>query len=594
LPFIHRLPIDLVHLIAAGEVIDSLAAAVRELVDNALDAGATRIAISVWPEHWRVRVSDNGMGLAYPDLKQAASPHSTSKIGQVADLQQITTLGFRGEALHSLAQLGQLEICSRSDEPSEGWRMTYNTQGEPNSIEPMPMAVGTIVTVDDLFVAWPSRRQNLPSLSQQLRTIQWVIYQNALCHPGVTWQVKQGERHWFQLGPAADAQTILEQILPVLRPGDLRNYQQPHLELVLGLPERCHRARPDWIYFAVNGRCVQIEGETSPDRLLAPATPLKARRPTAGLTQTLLQALQQTLPRHRYPICFVHFHVPPEQVDWNRHPAKSEIYLQHLDDWCAQLRQAVYATLDLANPNPNAAEPVYAMLKMAEPGVDYRLNRTLSSSSTPDSSLKAPLPKDSGAPSSEASTPQSTPDPPTVALSLKAVGQIHNTYIVAEHATGLWLVEQHIAHERVLYEQLLQDWQLVELMPPLILEHLLPRQVEQLQQLGISIEPFGNQLWSARSAPARLAARADCAAALRELSQSENLQVAIVATACRSAIRNGTPLSLVEMQTLLDQWQQTRQPRTCPHGRPIYLPLAETSLARFFRRHWVIGKSHGI
>jgi DNA mismatch repair protein MutL len=179
-------------------------------------------------------------------------------------------------------------------------------------------------------------------------------------------------------------------------------------------------------------------------------------------------------------------------------------------------------------------------------------------------------------------------------MPLRAVAQIHQTYIVAEHPTGLWLVEQHIAHERVLYEQLLSHWELTELTPPILLDHLTPAQVEQLQQLGLTIEPFGQQLWSARSAPALLANRADCSEALQELSQGQNLQTAIVATACRSAIRNGTPLELYEMQNLLEQWQKCQQPRTCPHGRPIYLPLAETSLARFFRRHWVIGKSHGI
>jgi DNA mismatch repair protein MutL len=177
---------------------------------------------------------------------------------------------------------------------------------------------------------------------------------------------------------------------------------------------------------------------------------------------------------------------------------------------------------------------------------------------------------------------------------LKAIAQVHNMYILAEHPAGVWLVEQHIAHERVLYEQLHDRWQIVSLEPPIILNQLSGAQVEQLQRLGITIEPFGEQLWAARSAPESLVPRQDCAEALLELSLGGNLEAALVATACRTAIRNGTPLSLSEMQTLLDQWQHTRHPRTCPHGRPIYLPLTESSLSRFFRRHWVIGKSHGI
>jgi len=206
------------------------------------------------------------------------------------------------------------------------------------------------------------------------------------------------------------------------------------------------------------------------------------------------------------------------------------------------------------------------LLKTAEAKGFYNLNRSLEASVYANSSGLNPL---------------------------RAVAQVHQTYILVEHPTGLWLVEQHVAHERVLYEQLCRDWQLVDLEPPVILQHLSPAQLEQLQRLGILVEPFGHELWAARNAPQLLAQREDCREALQELSLG-GLQAAQVTTACRSAIRNGTPLTLEQMQTLLDQWQQTRHPHTCPHGRPIYLSLEEPDLARFFRRHWVVGKSHGI
>ena len=179
-------------------------------------------------------------------------------------------------------------------------------------------------------------------------------------------------------------------------------------------------------------------------------------------------------------------------------------------------------------------------------------------------------------------------------LPLRAIAQVHNLYILVEHPLGLWLVEQHIAHERILYEQLCDSWQLVPLEPPAVLSQLSAEQREQLHRLGLTVDPFGEQLWAVRTAPAKLAERKDCPEALWELSLGGDLQTAQVATACRSAIRNGTSLSLLEMQTLIDRWQQTRNPLTCPHGRPIYLSLQESDLARFFRRHWVIGKSHGI
>ena len=179
-------------------------------------------------------------------------------------------------------------------------------------------------------------------------------------------------------------------------------------------------------------------------------------------------------------------------------------------------------------------------------------------------------------------------------MPLKAIAQVNKTYIIAEHESGLWLIEQHIAQERVLYEKLQDQWQLVNLEKPIILNHLSQNQIENLQHLGIEIDSFGEQAWAVRNAPELLAHRADCAEALMELSLGGDLSTAQAAIACRTAIRNGMTLNLAEMQTLLDQWKVTRHPQTCPHGRPIYLSLEESSLARFFRRHWMIGKSHGI
>ncbi|NES03445.1 MAG: DNA mismatch repair protein MutL, partial [Okeania sp. SIO2F4] len=183
---IQTLPKEVVNLIAAGEVIDSLAAVVRELVENSLDAGATRIIISIISEQWRVQISDNGMGMNLANLKQAANPHSTSKITNLQDLTKITSLGFRGEALHSLANLSNLEILSRPKSPlseneNEGWRVVYNEQGKAVETERVAIAPGTIVKVSNLFGKWPVRRQGMPSYAQQMRGIQLIIQQISLC-----------------------------------------------------------------------------------------------------------------------------------------------------------------------------------------------------------------------------------------------------------------------------------------------------------------------------------------------------------------------------------------------------------------------------
>lgn len=566
---IQSLPTEVVNLIAAGEVIDSLAAVVRELVENALDAGARRLVVSLDPEQWRVRVVDNGSGMSLANLRHAAAPHSTSKISRCEDLQQITTLGFRGEALHSLAQLAELEILSRSRVSHEGWRVIYSSQGEAIQIETAAIAPGTVVTASNIFGNWVARRQGLPSMSQQLRMVQTTIQHIALCHPHITWQVEQNGRDWFTISPGATAQQILPQIVRQVRLGDLHqlslevpspqeNATQSNIpskiESVLGLPDRCHRPRPDWVRVATNGRFVR-----SPE-----------------LEQVILSAFGRTLPRNRYPVCFLHLQISPHYIDWNRHPAKAEIYLYYLDYWKGQIIQAIEQALRI-NPEtlPEAVHTtrVGQLLKAAEEKGSYNLDRSV------QLEQKQQIVKN----------PEGLE-----LLKLRAVAQVHNTYIMAEHSTGLWLVEQHIAHERILYEQLCDRWQLIPLEPPVLLSNLSPLQLQQLHRLGLEVEPFGDRLWAVRNIPELLAQREDRAEALLELSLGGDLQAAQVAVACRSAIRNGTLLTLPEMQTLLDCWKVTRHPRTCPHGRPIYLSLEESALARFFRRNWVIGKSHGI
>ena len=555
---IQFLPPEVINLIAAGEVIDSLAAAVRELVENSLDAGATSITISLWPDLWRVQVADNGKGMTLTDLQICASAHSSSKIRSSDDLSKITSLGFRGEALHSLTQVADLEICSRPAEDVEavGWRIVYR-EGEIAKQEVVAIAPGTVVTVSNMFAKLPVRRKGLPSISQQLKAVQVIIGQIALCHPQVTWCVRQNQRPWFSISPGATAKQILPQILTSIHQNDLQlltleietpqeeketDNSKSQLELVLGLPDRCHRRRADWVRVAVNGRVVR-----SPE-----------------LEQTIFSAMSRTLPRDRYPVCFVHLQTCPSQIDWNRHPAKAKIYLNSIQFWQDRVFQTIEQALRISPANlPTAVQNqrVGKLLKASEDKGAYNVNSKVERVS---------------------------------AIELRAIAQVRNTYIVAEHPAGLWLIEQHIAHERILFEQLQDDWKLVALETPIILTQLRSTQLEQLERLGLEVETFGEQLWAVRSIPEMLHQREDLADALIELSWGGDLEEAQVATACRSAIRNGTPLSLSYMQNLLDRWKITRNPNTCPHGRPIYLSLEETALSRFFRRHWVIGKSHGI
>ena len=556
---IQPLPTGLVNLIAAGEVIDSLAAVVRELVENAIDAGATHLRIRLNAEEGSIQVADNGRGMTLEELKACALPHTTSKIRELADIWNINTLGFRGEALHSLSQVAELEIKSRSaqDGNQTGWQVRYHEDGKAQEPLNVAIAVGTIITVTDLFKKIPHRLLGLPPVAQQLKTVQTYIQNMALCHPQITWQIWQKEQLWISISPSQNAQKILPQFLKTVKFSDLQSItlkiETPTvplslatLDLLIGLPDRCHRRRPDWIKVAINHRSLKIP----------------------ELEQTIISVFHRTLPRDRFPVCFVHLQVCPSQIDWNRHPAKTEIYLQSLPFWQAQItnaiNQALRLNLDIL-PENSHQQRVNQILKVAEQSGTYQVDP---SPSKPVQNLGL--------------------------MPLKAIAQVNKTYIIAEHESGLWLIEQHIAQERVLYEKLQDQWQLVNLEKPIILNSLSQNQIENLQQLGIEIESFGEQVWAVRNAPELLAHREDCAEALMELSLGGDLSTAQAAIACRTAIRNGMNLNLTEMQTLLDQWKVTRHPQTCPHGRPIYLSLEESSLARFFRRHWMIGKSHGI
>ena len=464
---IQTLPADVIRTIAAGEVIDSLAAVVRELVENSLDAGATRITIALFPESWRVEVVDNGWGMSLTDLKVCANPHSTSKIRSKRDLSEIVSLGFRGEALHSLAQVADLEIRSRRvKEGEESWRVIYQ-KGEAVKEEPVALAPGTIVTVGDLFGSWPLRRKGLPVLSQQLKAVQGIIARMALCHPHVTWQVEKERRSWLKISPGKAAADILPQIIKQVQRSDLQllelevptpeKREKAKIELVVGLPDRCHRRRADWIKVAVNGRVVRVP----------------------ELEQTIISAFARTLPRDRYPLCFVHLKVAPSQIDWNRHPAKEEIYLQGLEFWQERLSGAIEEALRLGPTEfVRGNGRVGELLKAATTRGAYSLDRNLLSGRT-----TAKTGREIGL------------------LQLRAVAQVHLTYIVTEHPTGIWLVEQHIAHERILYEQLQDSWELVSLETPIVLSRLRPKQLEQFERLGLDVECFGEDLWAVRTVP---------------------------------------------------------------------------------------------
>jgi DNA mismatch repair protein MutL len=536
MPSIHPLSPELVRLIAAGEIIDSLVAVIRELVDNSLDAGAKRIAVCIWPQRWTLQVSDDGRGMLPEDALVCALPHQTSKIQSVEDLWHVNTLGFRGEGLHALATVAELTLVTHSPKQSLASWQCYDHQGQVLEQKPQGAGFGTIVTVHNIFGQMPVRRRFLSLQKEVIAILQWIKCR-ALAHPHVTWQVSVGEHNStaapkpkLSLWPGSNAKDILLQLFPRLEPSDFAegstSTPQEKITVTVGLPNRYSRPRPDWIIFTINGRCVEDK----------------------ALLEGVSQVFRRTLPKGRYPLCVVNLELPAERLNWNVHPAKTTVQCQDQPALIQQIQDTLTQVLADTLPSQDSRLLRSVMKRtLREEGASYSTGRKL-----------------------------------------KALAQIRNTYVLAEHPEGLWLVEQHVAEERVLFEFIQREWKLAELSTVVLVEDLTQRQQENLEALGIVLEPFGENVWAIRQAPLCLLDRSDVAEALHELSRCSDLDGACASLACRTAIRNGTPLDLPDMQNLLDRWINTQNPHTCPHGRPIYLPLAENDLARFFRRNWTL------
>ncbi len=552
---IKKLPNNVIKLIAAGEVIDSFTAVVRELVENSLDAKASRIVISLYPESWSLQVADNGEGMEENDLLMAIQPHTTSKIFSTGDLRKINTLGFRGEALHSIAQLADLHITSRVKDNC-GWEIITN-HTQVIKCYPKAIAVGTIINVTHLFGNIPLRRQVNPCFRKQLKSIQNLIAEFALCHPFVTWQLLVDERLILAISGNSDLKKIFPQLLKTVKYCDLEEREikintpnQNHisqLNLVLGMPNRISRPRADWVKIGINGRVVKCQ----------------------ELESAIYCSFHRALERNRYPLIFLHLQTSSQQIDWNRHPAKKEIYLDNIEFWQENIKENIEQIFRLTDNNLSTKfqnKKVENILKVAENKAVYNAENSFTEKNKESLGL----------------------------MDLQVIAQARNTYIIAEYSEGIWLIEQHIAHERILYEQLKNQWEIVTIENPIILSKLLPKQVENLNNLDLEIDCFGEDLWAIRSIPKMLLHRDDSLDALMELSWGGDLDTAQVAIACRTAIRNGKKLTIYEMQNIVNEWKMTKNPHTCPHGRPIYLSLEESSLYRFFRRHWVLGKSHGV
>lgn len=582
MPRIHRLPDVLANQIAAGEVIERPANAAKELVDNALDAGARRIEIVVREGGRYLQVVDDGYGMAPEDLPMAFERFATSKVRTLEDLETLQTMGFRGEALAALGAVARVTLRSRPVGQDEAWAVTC-AMGELGKLQAAAGAAGTSVQVEDLFEATPARRKFLRSDPTEQGHVLETVTALALAHPTVAFRVTINGRTALATEGSGDLATVMGQILGGMPRGQLlpiaADSPAGHIRGFLCPPEmiRGDRSR-QWLF--INGRPV--------------------RHP--ALARAVDEALAGHIPPARHPIYVLDLEVEPRRVDFNVHPTKREVRLADAGAWHGLIRQAVGASLRQALPSP------VVPLTPAPSWQESRVPSTLDFSAQPaQNQLAWPgrhlphLPEPEVARVSPASPPVAPqPSPPPAAGTgrsfpwddLRLVGQLHLTYLIAIHPDGILLIDQHNAHERFLYEQLGATVPTSQalLIPqptglPPALAGLMAEHRDAFETLGFAFDDRDHlvavpALLPEGQGPATLARMLEQVREGGELAHLDPAERWRVTLACHSATKAGDTLDPRRMEQLLALWRRCEQPFTCPHGRPTSVLVSMDELHR--------------
>lgn len=594
--------------IAAGEVVERPASVVKELLENALDAGATTIAVEVEEGGRRlIRVSDDGSGIAPDEAALAFHRHATSKLETVEDLNRIATLGFRGEALASIGAVSRVTMTTRSRDGDTGIAIQVEG-GDRRFQRAVGAPAGTVIEVENLFFNTPARLKFLKADSTERRHIAQLVTNYALAYPGVRFRlVQEGREQFHSTGSGSLADVLIETLgLDTFREL-LEVAPQPPPRPDLPLVEvwgytsapSLNRSNRQQIVLFVNGRAIADQ----------------------SLTYAVVQAYHTLIPSGRYPLAVLMVRLDPEQVDVNVHPTKAEVRFRAPDAVFAAVQRAVRrAVIDQA-PVPTVGGDPYAtadqgwnlpanatgaeLNRPLVPG-EQQLRMQLGSFGAGRYAQQRPDVSQFSAPANGTAIPAGpgAPAHPRTLPVLRVVGQVGAMYIVAEGPAGLYLVDQHAAHERILYERFMAEHaaqqpaaqhvltgSTVELTPAAA------RRVEEaldvLRALGFEIEPFGGNTVRVLAVPALLADRDPREVLLGIIEDLETgatpgaatLEERLVRRVCKAAaIKAGQTLSFDEMQRLIEQLERCESPRTCPHGRPTMLHISGDELARQFGR----------
>ncbi len=652
---IHVLSENVANKIAAGEVVERPASVVKELLENALDAGARRIRVNIEAGGKKlIQVTDDGCGMVRDDAMLAFERHATSKIRNADDLLTIATLGFRGEALPSIASVSRLRLETHAPEDAAG-TIVEIAGGKILTVEEAGLPLGTCITVRDLFYNIPARRKFLKAESTELSHIASLVTHYALAHPEMHWELHSATNAMLVAPPVSDhSQRIyqvfgketldqlisLSALLPLERIGlpqpppwkrsEIEEPEEPvkgELKLYgfVSRPE-IQKLNRNSIYIFVNGRLIR-------DRLVQHA---------------LTEAYRNIIPPTVYPVVLLFLEMPPTEVNVNVHPSKTEVRFRQSSLLHDFIRDSVRATLMKSRPvpsfttemraNPSASPsltpgaydfasselhvtdadaafalraqelpPFTASLQFEGAGFTVEANAALPVARFGPQTFGGPA--TASAPGRNGCSPEIADDDAPVSLesltTLKPVGQIRESFILAINPQGLWIIDQHVAHERILFEKickqrLAESPERQQLLMPLIVE-LTPGQMavfaeisDELHRNGFEVEPFGPRTIAVKTTAAGIAA-GEVEHLLHEIleqfereEQSLNLdriRTNIAASiACHAAIKINMPLEQNKMEWLLRELAKTDCPMSCPHGRPVVLRYSVKDIQKAFKR----------
>lgn len=592
---IRRLPEDLVNQIAAGEVVERPAHLVKELVENSLDAKATEIEVAVENGGRTLMIKDNGVGIAKSDLALALERHSTSKISVIDDLWKIGSFGFRGEALASAASVCHLQLTSKPESQAEASKLEVQ-YGKLGAVESTGGATGTTIHIENLFENIPARLKFLKSDTAEVTQIKNTLKSIGLAHPDVSFRIRfNGTLTYFW--PATD--THLERVKVILEQDEVFET----LSEVGGFKAKVFACSPNVTFVQSKKIWTFVKNRWVQDR---------------GMQAAVTEAYRNLLMHGEYPIAVVFLECPAGEVDVNIHPTKSQVKFRDPSSAFRVVHRAVRDLLErapwLKNLLPERSQASEEM-QLTPPGnSEIETSHAFSDSALSRTQYKKPTffaPSPSSAPSRSVVSYETKPEASTTTQagqwsSLDIVGQAHLTYIICQNDGALIYVDQHAAHERVMFEKFSRGFknnqiEIQSYLFPLTvdidadeMEALLPHFANIEDRMGLSLDQAGPETLNIRAAPA-LAKEESLPGIIKRLAEEMSergesfvfekaISDALATLACHSAIRAGKAMTAQEMRELLMQMDEFPLSSFCPHGRPVYVEYPFEKIEREFGR----------